>query len=119
MTGPLQGVKVVEFTEIIAGPVSGLLLSDLGAEVIKVEPPWGDPWRYAMTIGPAESRGFIAHNRGKRSIAVDLTKPEGREVVHRLVRDVDVVTVNHRPDVPAKLGIDYSTLSAINPRLIY
>ena len=119
MTGPLQGVRVVEFTEIIAGPVSGVLLSDLGAEVIKVEPPWGDPWRYAMAIGPAESRGFISHNRGKRSIAVDLTKPEGREVVHRLVRQADVVTVNHRPDVPAKLGIDYPTLSAINPRLIY
>ena len=81
MAGPLDGIKVVEFSEIIAGPVSGVLLSDLGADVIKVEPPWGDPWRGSPTrVGPVEakeSRGFIAVNRGKRSIRLDLTKPEG------------------------------------------
>ncbi|MBT4513751.1 MAG: CoA transferase, partial [Chloroflexi bacterium] len=70
MSGPLDGIKVVEFSEIIAGPVSGVLLSDLGADVIKVEPPWGDPWRGSPTrVGPPEakeSRGFIAVNRGKR-----------------------------------------------------
>ncbi|MDA1256485.1 MAG: CoA transferase [Chloroflexi bacterium] len=120
MAGPLEGVRVIEFTEIIAGPVGGMLLADFGADVIKVEPPWGDPWRGSPgPSGPNESRGFISVNRGKRSIRVDLTKPAGKLVVHRLVADADVVVLNHRPDVPAKLGIDYETLSAVNPRLIY
>ena len=123
MAGPLDGIKVVEFTEIIAGPVSGVLLSDLGADVIKVEPPWGDPWRTSPTrVGPPEAketRGFIAVNRGKRSIRIDLTKSDGVKVVHRLVSQADVVTTNHRPDVPAKLGIDYETLSTIKPDLVY
>ncbi|MDP6822566.1 MAG: CoA transferase [Dehalococcoidia bacterium] len=120
MTGPLDGVKVVEFTEIIAGPVSGVMLSDLGADVIKVEPPWGDPWRDGGgPFAKNESRAFIAVNRGKRSIQLDLTKDDGREAAHRLVRNADIVITNHRPDVPAKLGIDYETLSAINPGIIY
>ncbi len=123
MTGALDGIRVVEFSEIIAGPVSGVLLSDLGADVIKVEPPWGDPWRGSPTrVGPPEAketRGFIAVNRGKRSIRLDLTKSEGVKVVHRLVGESDVVITNHRPDVPAKLGIDYDTLSAIKPDLVY
>ncbi|MCH7594668.1 MAG: CoA transferase [Chloroflexi bacterium] len=123
MAGPLDGIKVVEFSEIIAGPVSGMLLSDLGADVIKVEPPWGDPWRSSPTrVGPPEAketRGFIAVNRGKRSIRIDLTKSDGVKVVHRLVGQADVVITNHRPDVPAKLGIDYETLSGIKPDLVY
>ena len=120
MAGPLEGVRVIEFSEIIAGPVGGMLLADFGADVIKVEPPWGDPWRGSPgPVGPNESRGFIAVNRGKRSIRVDLTKPAGKAVVHRLVEGADVVVLNHRPDVPAKLGIDYETLSAVNARLIY
>jgi CoA:oxalate CoA-transferase len=122
MPGPLEGVRVIEFTEIIAGPVGGMLLADFGADVIKVEPPWGDPWRSTspgLAGGPNESRGFIAVNRGKRSIRVDLTKPGGKSVVHKMVEDADVIVLNHRPDVPAKLGIDYETLSAINPKIIY
>ncbi len=120
MPGPLEGVRVVEFSEIIAGPVGGMLLADFGADVIKVEPPWGDPWRGSPgPSGPNESRGFIAVNRGKRSIRVDLTRPGGKRVVHKLVEDADVIVLNHRPDVPAKLGIDYETLSAVNPRIIY
>lgn len=123
MAGPLDGIRVVEFSEIIAGPVSGMLLSDLGADVIKVEPPWGDPWRSSPTrVGPPEAketRGFIAVNRGKRSIRIDLTKSDGVKVVHRLVGQADVVITNHRPDVPAKLGIDYETLSGIKPDLVY
>ncbi len=119
MTGPLQGIKVAEFSQIIAGPFAGVLLSDLGADVIKVEPPRGDPWRRPASGGPGEQRVFIAVNRGKRSITLDLTTEAGRAAVHRLAESVDVVTTNHRPDVPAKLGIDYETLSKINPRLIY
>ena len=121
MPGPLEGVRVIEFSEIIAGPGGGMLLADFGADVIKVEPPWGDPWRSTSPgpTGPNESRGFIAVNRGKRSIRVDLTKSGGRSVVHRLVEQADVIVLNHRPDVPAKLGIDYDTLYAINPKIIY
>ncbi len=120
MAGPLTGIKVVEFSEIIAGPISGVLLSDLGAEVVKVEPPWGDPWRGAPSrVAENESVGFIAVNRGKRSIRLDMTTAAGREVAHRLVAAADVVVVNHRPDVPAKLGFDYETLSGVNPRIVY
>ncbi|MDA1256488.1 MAG: CoA transferase [Chloroflexi bacterium] len=120
MTGPLDGVRVVEFSEIIAAPVSGVLLSDLGADVIKVEPPWGDPWRDGGgRFAEHESRAFIAVNRGKRSIQLDLTTDDGRAAAHRLVKTADIVVTNHRPDVPAKLGIDYDTLSGVNPGLIY
>ena len=119
MSGPLNGVRVLEFTEIIAGPFAGMMLSDMGADVIKVEPPWGEPWRFAQEFAPTESRQFISLNRGKRSLPLDLTRPEGLEIVYKLVPSMDAVIINARPDVPAKLGIDYETLSALNPRLIY
>ena len=119
MPGPLDGVKILEFTEIIAGPFGGMLLSDMGADVIKVEPPWGEPWRFAREVIPTESPTYISLNRGKRSLPLDLTRPEALEVVHRLVPDMDVVIINARPDVPYNLSIDYESLSAINPRLIY
>ena len=119
MLGPLDGVKVVEFTEIIAGPFAGMLLSDMGAEVIKVEPPWGDPWRGTQPISPTESRVFIAYNRGKRSITLDLTTDAAADVLARLIPQMDVAIVNYRPDVAAKLGVDYESLAGLNPRLIY
>ena len=119
MSGPLTGIKVLEFTEIVAGPLGGSLLTDMGADVIKVEPPWGDPLRLTQSIVPNEGRAYVALNRGKRSLVLDLTKPAAREVVYKLVPEMDVVLINYRPDVPEKLGIDYGTLSAINPRLIY
>ena len=119
MPGALDGIKILEFTEIIAGPFGGMLLADMGADVIKIEPPWGDPWRYPAPIEPGESKTFMSLNRGKRSLPLDLTKQEGREVVYRLVQDADVVIINYRPDVPYNLGIDYETLSSINPRLVY
>ena len=119
MPGPLHGVKVVEFTEIIAGPFAGMLLSDMGAQVIKVEPPWGDPWRIVQAFSPTESRPFIAYNRGKRSLTLDLTTPAARDVLARLIPQMDVAIVNYRPDVAAKLGVDYAALAALNPRLIY
>ncbi len=119
MPGPLQGVKVVEFTEIIAGPFAGMLLADMGAAVIKVEPPWGDPWRGTQSFTPTESRPFIAYNRGKRSITLDLTTDAAREILARLIPQMDVAIVNYRPDVAVKLGVDYDTLAALNPKLIY
>lgn len=119
MPGPLAGVRVLEFSEIIAGPFAGMLLSDMGADIIKVEPPEGEPWRLFAQFVPLESRYFISLNRGKRSLAIDLRASEARQIVHTLARDTDVVLVNYRPDVAAKLGIDYETLSKLNPRIIY
>jgi crotonobetainyl-CoA:carnitine CoA-transferase CaiB-like acyl-CoA transferase len=118
-TGPLAGIKVLEFSEIIAAPFGGMMLSDMGADVIKVEPPAGDPWRGYQPLGMREGRGYISLNRGKRGITLDLTAREGREIAQRLSAQSDVVIINYRPDVAAKLGIDYPTLSAANPRLIY
>lgn len=119
MAGLLDGIKVVEFSEIIAGPWGGMMLADLGAEVVKVEPVEGEPWRFATSFAPAESRWFVSLNRGKRDLAVNLRSEEGRQVVHQLVSGADVAIVNYRPDTPAQLGIDYETLSALNPRLVY
>ena len=117
--GPLAGVKVLEFSEIIAAPFGGMLLSDMGADVIKVESPAGDPWRAFQPLGMREGRGYISLNRGKRGVMLDLNTPEGREIIHELAARTDVVIINYRPDVAVKLGIDYATLSAKNPRLIY
>ena len=119
MAGPLQNIKVLDFSEVIAGPLAGRLLAEMGADVIKVEPPWGEPWRTTQSFAPNESRSFIAYNRGKRSLLLDLTKPEAQEILRQLVPDMDVALVNYRPDVAAKLGVDYETLSQLNPRLIY
>ena len=119
MPGALDGIKVLEFTQIIAGPFGGMMLSDMGADVIKIEPTQGEPWRLAQQFIPGESKTFMSLNRGKRSLPLDLNDPRATAIVHKLVADVDVVVVNARPDVPANLKIDYETLSAINPRLIY
>jgi formyl-CoA transferase len=119
MAGPLDGIKVVDFTEIIAGPLAGRLLADLGAEVIKVEPPWGDPWRFTQAFTSTESRNFMVYNSGKRSLPLDLTKDAAKEILSRLVVQADVALVNYRPDVAAKLGVDYEALSLLNPKLVY
>jgi crotonobetainyl-CoA:carnitine CoA-transferase CaiB-like acyl-CoA transferase len=118
-SGPLAGIKILEFSEIIAAPFGGMLLADMGAEVVKVEPPVGDPWRAFQPLGLREGRGYISLNRGKRGMAVDLTTQDGREIAYRLAERSDVVIINYRPDVAEKLGIDYATLSAKNARLIY
>ena len=124
MPGPLEGVRVADFTEIIAGPLSGRILAEMGADVIKIEPPWGEPWRLTQRFTPPdsskpESRTFMTYNRGKRSLPMDLTKPEAQEILSRLVEQIDVVLVNYRPDVAEKLGVGYEKLSSINPRLVY
>ena len=119
MAGPLDGVKIADFTEIIAGPLAGRLLAEMGADVIKIEPPWGEPWRLNQRFMATESRGFMVYNRGKRSLPLDLTKPESQEILGRLIPQVDVVLANFRPDVAAKLGVDYPTLDSLNPRLVY
>jgi formyl-CoA transferase len=115
----LERVRVLEFSQIIAAPLCGMLLADMGADVIKVEPPAGEPWRLASQFIPLESKIYISLNRGKQSLPLDIMAPEAQPIIHALVKEVDVVIVNYRPDVPARAGIDYETLSAINPRLVY
>jgi crotonobetainyl-CoA:carnitine CoA-transferase CaiB-like acyl-CoA transferase len=118
-SGPLVGIRVLEFSQIIAGPFGCQNLSDMGAEVIKVEPPEGEPWRLYAQFMPGESKHFHALNRGKKSLVLNLEDPAARAVVHRLVPDIDIVVINYRPDVSAKLGIDDATLRALRPDLIY
>ena len=118
-SGPLSGVKVLEFTQIIAGPFCGMHLADMGADVTKFEPIGGEPWRVFVELVPKESRTFASLNRGKRGVAMDMTKPEAQAVIHSLVKDADVVVINYRPGVAESLKIDYPTLSAINPKIIY
>ena len=119
MTGPLSDIRVLEFSQIVAGPVAGLNLSDLGADVIKVEPPTGDPHRFVTTTVPGESKMYQGNNRGKRGIVIDLQDSRGVELVHRLVHTVDVIVINYRPGVAKRIGIDYETLKGINPEIIY
>jgi len=115
---PLAGVRVIEVATFITGPYAGMLLAALGADVVKIEPPGpGDPFR--LWSGGDTSPRFTAFNRGKRSMCVDLRHAASREVVHRLVMGADVLIENHRPGVMRRLGIDYESLSALNPRLIY
>ena len=119
LNGVLSGIRVLDFSEYIAGPLAGQLLADLGADVTKVEPPHGDFWRHTAPVAPFESRGFMGVNKGKRSISLDLKNAAARPVLERMVRSADVVIANYRPGVAARIGVDYETLSAINPRLIY
>ena len=113
---PLAGLRVVEFTHMVMGPTCGMVLADLGAEVIKIEPIDGDRTRRLLGAG---SGFFPMFNRNKKSISIDLHKPAGAEVARRLAASVDVVAENFKPGTMAKYGLDYASLSAINPRLIY
>ena len=119
MPGALDGIKVLEVTQIIAGPFAGVLLSDMGADVVKIEPPTGDAMRALGQFVPNESKGFHAFNRGKRGMVVNLASDEGQAIVHRMIPDFDVFLINARPGVPERIGVDDDTLRALNPRLIY
>ncbi len=113
---PYASVRVVEFTHMVMGPTCGLLLADLGAEVIKVEPIEGDNTRRLLGSGAGF---FPTFNRNKKSIALDLKKPEGVEAALRLIATADIVSENFKPGTMKKLGLDYDTLVRLNPRLIY
>src|SRR5438067_387775 len=117
--GPLSGVRVLDLSAYIAGPYGCSLLADLGAEVVKIEPPAGDTLRQYPSTLETESRAFLGMNRSKLGIVLDLKKPEGHEVLLRLVQSTDVLVHNFRPSVPPRLGIGYEQLRKINPRLIY
>jgi CoA:oxalate CoA-transferase len=122
MPGPLSGVRVVEATFFQNGPFAGVVLADLGADVIKIEPPvTGDPGRGLGLPGvaPGQSTYFQAQNRSKRSITLDLRKPAGREVAYRLIETADVFLQNFRVGVAERLGLAYTDLVQRNPRLIY
>jgi crotonobetainyl-CoA:carnitine CoA-transferase CaiB-like acyl-CoA transferase len=113
---PYAGIRMVEFTHMVMGPTCGMLLGDLGAEVIKVEPPKGDNTRNLLGSGA----GFYPlFNRNKKSLILDLKTAEGREAAHRLVATADIVSHNFRPETMAAQGLDYATLAKLNPRLIY
>ncbi|MPW11171.1 CoA transferase [Paraburkholderia sp. CNPSo 3155] len=114
----LTGVKVLDFSQFLAGPTVSAILADHGASVIKVESPSGDPTRNVGS-GPTSDSFYSACNRGKHSIAVDLKKSESAEIVRRLVAAADIVIESYQPGVTARLGIDYASLSAINPALVY
>jgi CoA:oxalate CoA-transferase len=116
---PLEGLRVLDFTRVLAGPFCTALLGDLGAEVIKVEPPLGDDYRYIGPFIDGESVLFQAVNRGKRSVVLDFSRLEDRQAAVQLAAASDIVVENFRPGVADKLGIGWETLSAVNPALIY
>ena len=119
---PLSGMRVLDVSQVMAGPYCSMLLGDLGADVIKIEPPdGGDQSRRAMgfKMKGDDSLGFLNMNRNKRSLILDLKTEAGRRVFHRLAETADVIVENYRPGVVKKLGIDYETMRKINPRLIY
>lgn len=117
--GPLDGIRVLDFSRVLAGPHCSRMLVDLGAEVIKVEPPEGDLTRFALPRVGSLSTYFAQQNCGKVNISLDLRRPEAVSVLRRLAREVDVVLENFRPGVMARMGLGYETLAADNPRIVY
>ena len=119
MNSALDGLRVLDLTQVMAGPFCSMLLCDMGADVIKVEPPAGDSTRRMPGGVGSDSPSFNAVNRGKRGIVVDLKQPAGREAVQRLAAVSDVLVENYRPGVLEKFGLDYAALSRRHPRLVY
>jgi crotonobetainyl-CoA:carnitine CoA-transferase CaiB-like acyl-CoA transferase len=124
--GPLEGIRVIDCSTVLAGPFCTMLLGDLGADVVKVEPPegdatrgWGPPWVGSSDEGTRAAAYYLAVNRNKRSIRLDLSTEDGREVLRRLLRDADVVIENHRVGGFAKLGFSDEVLGELNPDLVH
>jgi crotonobetainyl-CoA:carnitine CoA-transferase CaiB-like acyl-CoA transferase len=118
MSLPLDGVRVVEYAQYVAGPLCGVLLADLGADVIKAEPPVGDAYRYVMPVAPGVGRYFIPLNRGKRSVAIDLKTEEGRSSSERLLASADVVLHNFPPERARRFGLDWETVHTSHPAVV-
>ena len=118
MDRPLADLVVLDLTRALAGPIASRLLADLGADVIKIEPPGGDLTRSIVPRVDGMSAYYVQYNVGKRCVSIDLTRPEGRELFLRMVERADVVLENYRPDVMRQLGIDFETLAARNPRIV-
>ncbi|MFI4961574.1 MAG: CaiB/BaiF CoA transferase family protein, partial [Hyphomicrobiales bacterium] len=119
MAKPLAGIKVIELANFIAGPLCGTLLADMGADVIKVEPPKGDMSRATPPIRNGESVSFVALNRNKRSLVLDLKRPEATEILLKLAAQSDVFVEAYRPGALEKLGLGGAQLKAVNPRIVY
>ncbi len=119
-TGPLSGVRILDLTTVVMGPYATMILSNLGADIIKLEPPSGDIMRH---VGPMKNKlmghSFINANHGKRSIVLDLKKPEARSIASKIVKESDVFVHNIRPAALERLGLDYDSVSAMNPRIIF
>src|SRR5262245_5756797 len=120
MAGPLAGVRILDCTTVVLGPWAAQQLGDLGADIIKIEPPEGDTTRQ---LGPRRNKDmaafFLGCNRNKRSIVLDLKKDDGRATLFRLAKDADVLMHNYRPEPAARLGVPYEAFQKINKRLIY
>jgi crotonobetainyl-CoA:carnitine CoA-transferase CaiB-like acyl-CoA transferase len=119
MAAPLDGIVVLDFSRVLAGPHCGRALADLGARVIKIEPPAGDLTRFCYPRRNSISSYFAQQNTGKDNISLDLTKPEATDIILGLVEHADVVIENFRPGVMKRLGLDYERLAAIRPELVY
>lgn len=122
MSGPLQGLRVADFSQLVQGPNASQQFADMGAEILKIEPLQGD-WQRNWSLGDAwidgESVSFLAFNRGKRSIALNLKDPRGKEIALRIIQSCDVLLENFRPGVMDRLGLGYETLSKVHPKVIY
>src|SRR6201991_98132 len=118
-TMPLEGIRVLDFSIMLAGPYCARLLADVGADVIKIEPPEGDDMRLRTPLRDGNSAYFGQLNAGKRSLALDLKSADAIKLVHRLIAETDIVVENFRPGVMDRLGLGYEALREINPRLIY
>jgi crotonobetainyl-CoA:carnitine CoA-transferase CaiB-like acyl-CoA transferase len=116
---PLEGIRVVEMSVFWNGPYTARLLAELGAEVVKVEPPWGDPQRYVPPLVDGISLHFMAYNPNKKFITLNLKKEKGRELLFRLLRKADVFVENFSPGTAERLGVGYEDVRRVNPRLIY
>jgi crotonobetainyl-CoA:carnitine CoA-transferase CaiB-like acyl-CoA transferase len=119
VAGALEGIRVLDCSQIIAGPMASSLLSEMGADVVKVEPLEGEPWRLQAEFMPKESRAYMNQNRGKRGIAIDLKHPAAAPVRDALLRWADVVVINYRPGVAEQLGLSYEAVRQIRPNIIY
>src|SRR5437867_5607644 len=117
--GALAGLRVIDLTQVMAGPFCTMLLADFGADVVKIEPPGGDSTRTMPGAVGTDSPSFNAVNRGKRSVVLNLKTAEGQDALKRLARTADILIENYRPGVLAALGLDYASLGSLNPRLIY
>ncbi|PZN98418.1 MAG: CoA transferase, partial [Alphaproteobacteria bacterium] len=125
--GPLQGVRVLDLSRVLAGPWATQMLADLGAEVIKIERPgtgddtraWGPPFTTRTDGTPGDAAYFLCANRGKKSVELDIASPEGAAMARELVLTCDVVVENFKTGGLAKYGLDFASLSAIHPRLVY